>query len=191
MSNVQLAVAFKDPEQFCTAPRNQGFDHMSYSGGGAMCYADGGRQGQSACGSYCGAMLQACPDAFLNMAHCMKVCSLYPAECPSGGRGAVNTNCNALSCRMQQLNQVSGARCSAAGPSGGGVCGSVCEGYCNIMPQECKDEVDAASCVESCAVLPNYGEEQQWDTNTFQCRMTHATLAVHDSTYHCPKVRCY
>jgi hypothetical protein len=82
--------------------------------------------------------------------------------------------------------------CPAAGPSGGGVCGSQCELYCQLATTICTDanalydSVDA--CLATCSIFPTDGKMGDLSGDTLQCRLT--TLASATDEPAAPAVLC-
>ena len=91
-----------------------------------------------------------------------------------------------IGCRYSQakiaVKNDDGANCDAAGPSGGGLCGSACEAYCDLAPVLCQNEMvlypDKATCMSQCETLPQVADEDSLYGNSVQCRLN-ALLSVY------------
>lgn len=109
--------------------------------GGTSSLSDSG----SACDSYCNLVMTACTDSnaqYSTRDVCMGVCGKLPAGTPQ------DVLQNTVGCRANQARlaaQVGGAEatanCLAAGPGGNDVCGSNCNGYCQLLLNACKCQI--------------------------------------------------
>jgi hypothetical protein len=153
------------------------------------------------CGNYCNVITSACTTTntqfnFLDNTNCLNFCNTV-AWTP-GAIDSVNTG-NTLGCRIAhaQLAASPGpasVHCWHAGPTGGKVCGSYCDTYCQLALEACTGSnqlyPDAATCATACAriaVDPGLTAESG---NNVQCRIWHLTEALigdaaHKAT-HCP-----
>ena len=100
---------------------------------------------------------------------------------------------NSVQCRLNsaRVREFPGERrtaCPAAGPGGDGVCGSNCDGYCQLMLAECPGSFDAASCVQSCAATSDPGgfDTSRIEGDSVQCRLYHLQAASVSPRNHCP-----
>jgi hypothetical protein len=82
--------------------------------------------------------------------------------------------------------------CEGAGPSGGQVCGTPCEIYCQQGQAACSGVVpffdDNENCLATCAGYPTGGAQGDLYGDTIQCRLTHVTKASldgEDANQHC------
>ena len=110
------------------------------------------------CQAYCDAITTNCTSGNLQYSdkdHCMSVCTAFPV-------GAANdTSGNTLGCRTYHANLAAGTaanattHCPHAGPGGDGVCGKICDGYCQLAEKFCvgsaKIYTNAADCQATCA----------------------------------------
>jgi hypothetical protein len=143
------------------------------------------------CMSYCTAIQANCTMAnnqyqYSSMADCVASCSHFPA-----GTGGAQTG-NSLACRAYHANAAMAdpvTHCVHAGPSGGGVCGNPCDGFCALVDAECPAVYpSAAMCATTCATFataPAYTAAVTGG-NSLSCRIYHATAASTDPTTHCP-----
>jgi hypothetical protein len=123
----------------------------------------------------CGSVEGASP--FSNNDLCMAYCFAEPHPIGEMNDKQVAT----IGCRYFQAKTavVLGAEvgCDAAGPTGGGVCGSSCESYCGLAKALCQGEnilyPDPETCLADCATLPQVGDESTLYGNSVQCRMNH------------------
>jgi hypothetical protein len=151
------------------------------------------------CNAYCTVIAKACGGdniQYRDTAECMKVCSLLPIGSATDG------DTNSIACR---LNKAQSAKtlsdCIAAGPFGGGVCGTRCAAYCTIAGKSCFSlpnpifSGSEGTCNEACPSFhfdPNEGEgpkQDFWGENTLNCRSFHLILSTKspdDAKTHCP-----
>jgi hypothetical protein len=147
------------------------------------------------CERYCDTIAAACTgdnEQYASPMACRAVCALLDP----GERG--NFSGNSIECRLAraQLAQATGepaSYCSSAGPGGGGVCGTDCEGFCTIMAQTCTLMGSFEQCLPLCGDVPNLTDQDEaltyatsiQDGNSVQCRLYHVTAATLDSRTHC------
>ncbi len=155
------------------------------AGGGG---GGGGVEDASAeCVAYCDALGAGCPGAdaqYPSDATCLASCALFPegdAADPTG---------NTLACRASYaaLAATGGGdpsidACAAAGPSGGGLCGTLCEGYCALALGACTDPplyADEAECLAACEAFPTRPAYDPFvgEGDSYACRLAHATHAA-------------
>ncbi len=165
-------------------------------GGSAGSAGQGGSAGSTACDAYCDSVQTNCAGAnaqFPSKAACVKACAFIPEGAPSDQSG------NSLACRTYHAGAAATdatQHCPHAGPSGAGVCGTPCEGYCNLMIGVCTTEfTDYSECTTKCDAFTG---KDATDYNTsfvsgdsLNCRIYHATVAASDpsggtDTLHCP-----
>ena len=113
---------------------------------------------------------------------------------PAGTAGAASGN--SLACRAYHATNAAsdpGTHCPHAGPTGGSVCGSLCENYCDLAMSNCTGDDalynDNASCMTACEGFATDGAIGATSGNSVQCRIYHLGVAgssaamAHD---HCP-----
>jgi hypothetical protein len=107
---------------------------------------------------------------------------------------------DSLSCRNTHVQLAAAStnsadrtmHCGHAGPTGGNICGSWCENYCNLVLQNCTGAngaglgfTDHASCVAACGALDAGGAINAPSGDTVQCRIYHAGAAATMPVPHC------
>jgi hypothetical protein len=123
-----------------------------------------------------------------NEAECLDYCN-NAASWDVGTNG--DTAGNSIACRIYHGNAPAAGdpalHCEHAGPTGGDVCGSWCDNYCDLMLDNCSAEfVNLASCQASCDLFPATGEAGDIEYDTVQCRIYHAGApAAANPTTHC------
>lgn len=149
------------------------------------------------CSSYCTEIAKSCGGAnvqYRNREECIKVCGLLDLGTEKDG------DVNTIGCRLRKAKSAKTlGDCVAAGPFGGGVCGTRCAAFCTMIGKRCLDtasppfEGSEATCNEQC---PNFkfdeeegeGPNQKAFTgkDTINCRSHHLILALSDPERHCP-----
>ena len=171
------------------------------------------------CTDYCNLMMQHCKAVFPNKDVCMTVCSTYPPGTPDVAQArrdrTVKDTCirgqNDACCRLNnaKLAATNPERyCPFASHHGGGMCGTYCQGYCNLaLPLNpsgakngiCysgdgssrngwsyevldKDIVSMQNCERVCDLYPTTGEPYDAGGNTVHCRTQQLLKAVGSSS---------
>ena len=165
-------------------------DAQQPSGGGgsdATDYGfDAGPQGP-ACADYCALHAHCTRDnaLYASESDCLMQCGAW-ARWPAGLEGDSE---NTIACRLAQLEAIAEGgspdeHCSAAGPTGGDVCGSWCDNYCALALANCtgthtlySGEVD---CQIACSNIPEDGEHYAVEGDSVQCRIRQLMLAGSD-----------
>jgi hypothetical protein len=111
-------------------------------------------------------------------------------DLPAGVAGAASGN--SLACRVThtQLAMTDpDTHCVHAGPSGGDMCGTTCEGFCSIASMACPTQWPAATCAATCATVPSAPPYDRSITtgDTIECRLHYAVLATVDAATNCPE----
>ena len=145
--------------------------------------------GALSCMDYCTTIMGACTGAnaqYSAMADCVASCGHFPVGAMADQMG------NTLGCRTYHANAAktdAATHCIHAGPSGGGVCGMPCDGFCSLVTAECATQYPSASgCATTCAgyaATPPYSASVT-SGNSLSCRIYHATAASTDPSLHCP-----
>jgi hypothetical protein len=119
----------------------------------------------------------------------MTVCQAFPVGLDTDVGG------NTLGCRAYHAGAAptnTSLHCPHAGPSGGGVCGSICEAYCNLTKFGCNGTntlyPSHDSCMAVCAKMYQNGSIGDLSGNTVQCRVSHAAQAA--ASYASANSRC-
>lgn len=149
----------------------------------------GGICSDARCDVYCEAMATSCPDTFPDSDSCMAACEGFPTASP----GQTSAGTDSIECRVAAARAGS---CEAAGPSGGGQCGTVCQAYCDQVETHCEGRVypDRATCETNCGRLrtDETAKISTGERNTVECRLYHATYpAAFDPDTHCPHAGVY
>lgn len=151
--------------------------------------ADGGGVCGSYCEVYCDRFIDNCPGYYANQDECLQFCALFPTD------GATNaTEGNSVQCRLYHANlpaqELPDVHCPHASNTGGGVCGSYCDVYCDSVEARCDEYTqypDRPSCLAACGAMNAEGADTAVDGNSVQCRIYHASLpASVDAATHCP-----
>ncbi len=85
--------------------------------------------------------------------------------------------------------------CPHAGPTGGDVCGTVCESFCSVVMNVCTGAnaayATAGDCLTACAALNDEGDPSATEGDSVQCRQYHAAAGVvlNDLVTHCAHAR--
>ena len=120
-------------------------------------------------------------------------CRSFCENLPLGNTG--DATGNSVGCRhfyAIQAGEEPEKYCSAAGPSGGDVCGGSCQAFCEVTMEVCQgDEAAYAgllACTTACSDFPSepaYSANVP-DAHTLACRFKHLNFATLDSKTHCP-----
>jgi hypothetical protein len=166
-----------------------------------MSVVAGDMSGGPTCAAYCAKIATTCTagngdggdhSQYASTSACMSYCTTN-AGWPAGTANA--TSGNTIACRLYHAGAAASdptTHCPHAGPSGGDVCGSWCENYCQLMAKNCTGAnavYDAATCMTKCATIPTNGQPNDTTGNTVQCRIYHLGVAGTDAasaTLHCP-----
>jgi hypothetical protein len=144
------------------------------------------------CSEYCDAIMPCNPDLheeYPDEDLCLRECALFP-------KGTVGDMGNTLGCRLAHARAVPGSpetECVAAGPTGGGVCGTRCEAFCLLAIAVCGDLWDGG-CAAACAqwATVNGGPLGEPSGDTLDCREAEVQSAFEaqapDGSSGCPSV---
>ena len=140
------------------------------------------------CAAYCMTIQPACSGAngqYISMQTCTSSCMNFPPG-SAGDQSGNSLACRAYHAMLAQSDPVT--HCVHAGPSGGGVCGNPCDGFCSLVATECPTQYPSASaCATTCAsfaAAPAYTDNVQTG-NSLSCRIYAATLASTNPSAHC------
>lgn len=141
---------------------------------------------------YCDKIIDACGlsaadpvyGQFANREQCLRVAATYPRSTAVNSQGG-----NTLDCRLYHAGVAGNAafhdaHCEHSGANGKGVCGTSCEGYCQVIMAGCTGNNaqfrNLVSCLAWCATYPTDGAERPYATgnDTYQCHIYHAQVAV-------------
>ena len=140
--------------QLCDASSNawQNQPNNTVCGDGTgLCYE--GTCTSLTCENYCDIISNDCTSTSHSQYVASNICI---ASCQAFAVGVIgDTTGNTLACRLYHAIGATAdqnTECPAAGPSGNGVCGGSCDGYCAMMMTYCSDRfVDDADCQSACA----------------------------------------
>ena len=152
------------------------------------------------CEAYCAAVTASCKGEnaqYTSEDACVEYCATW-ATLPLG-TGA-DTSGNTVGCRAYHAGVAGGGpadaaiHCAHAGPSGGDVCGTLCENYCHLEELNCSDVfslfTSAEKCAEACAAFPTGGNANDTSGNNVYCRIYHLGIAGSEgdtsAEVHCP-----
>ncbi len=157
--------------------------------------------GGPTCAAYCSKIQMTCnmasdggggTEQYPNVATCMTYCSMVAAW-PAGMTG--DQSGNTVGCRLYHASAAAAnptLHCPHAGPTGGNVCGTWCDNYCQLMAKNCTGAnavYDAATCMTKCATIPTTGNPGDTSGNSVQCRIDHLGFAFADPAMHCPHAK--
>lgn len=157
--------------------------HCPHGGvdGGGICVAPA-----PTCASYCETVTTNCTGGnsqYLDSADCLSYCETY-AQLPLGD--ASDTGGNTVGCRAYHAGVAGGGQadadlhCDHAGPSGGAVCGTLCENYCHLSDTNCTGDqaiTFATDCATDCAAYDASGGAGDTSGDSVQCRIYHLGVA--------------
>jgi hypothetical protein len=133
--------------------------------------------GDAQCESYCSAIMTNCTGAnaqYGSMDECVELCGA--SGWSEGVAGADDEN--SLNCRFTHAGELAASdpdqHCASAGPTGGGVCGSLCESYCAYSAKYCGEVhsyADTRECMLACGKLIPQDGDATADGNSVQCRL--------------------
>jgi len=166
--------ALSDPVLHC--------QHASPSGNGGC---------GTACENYCQTMSVTCPTQAAASTPCAGFCSTIN---PLGN--ITDKGQDSVDCRIYHANNANitgdATHCLHATPSGGGVCGALCDVYCTLAMSVCTGPLalygNTSACQTACKVFNSSGVPGAASGDTLQCRIYHigAAVALNNLTYHCP-----
>ncbi|MFN3200872.1 MAG: DUF4215 domain-containing protein [Bradymonadia bacterium] len=170
-----------------------GGDGGGGAGGAGGMGGDGGMGGMpppppNDCEAYCDIMEANCGDVYADRDTCLSTCALFPDDGDVG-----DTDGNTLQCRIYHggaAEEDSALHCPHAAAEGGGVCGSYCEVYCDLLDDTCTGDnaqyADRDSCLSACEDIPTDGDVGAVSGDSVQCRIYHGGVpATADPALHC------
>jgi hypothetical protein len=138
------------------------------------------------CASYCTAIMGTCGQLntqYPRIDQCVEACSTFDV----GTAGAMTGN--TLACRVTHLELAMSApatHCIHAGPTGGGMCGTPCEGFCAIGTGKCASSwPNTADCLTACGMFATTSTYKvpTPSGNSFACRMYYMVQAALTANY--------
>ncbi len=193
------------PDGYCVDPAALAADaggSDTSQGSDAGPAADAQPAGTATCASYCDAVTVSCQGAdaqYEGRAACEIMCGAATTQGPGGAtwwaRGPAGRDADTLDCRQTYAEKAAlvspGPNCAAAGPSGGGRCGSLCESYCDAALGLCQGDLalfgDREACLSSCAALDQTGTPGDLTGDTVPCRLSYLAMGF---AYAAPEVFC-
>lgn len=165
------------------------------------------QQEANLCQTYCDTVMASCQgslEAYASQETCMGVCSNLQRAGKAGTPGDLSGN--TIQCRLTQARSAKStgepaSYCFAAGPGGGNICGSDCEGYCVLLQQTCPNEFSGPQfnnsisyCLTTaCPAVPlsdaGFTASIHGEGNNINCRLYHVSAANADAQaagIHCP-----
>jgi hypothetical protein len=151
--------------------------------------------GPATCAAYCATIGTHCAGnltQYTSTDQCLAICAAFPPGAVGASSG------NSLECRAHHASLAQSGpatHCVHAGPSGGGACGSTCEGLCTLVIHACTgDNLAYASLDECMTACAAFDDSEPYDVsdvggNTLACRLYHAAVATADPVTHCPHTR--
>ncbi|MFN3197826.1 MAG: formylglycine-generating enzyme family protein [Bradymonadia bacterium] len=133
------------------------------------------------CAEYCEEVLQHCPNAHSNLETCLSACDTFPFDGTLEEAPALRVG-HTLQCRM--YHGLAAARdpaghCEAAGTAGGGVCGALCDVYCDLTAAHCPDTyADESRCQQACRLMAAEAPAGLRHGPNVPCRIHHAIRAA-------------
>jgi hypothetical protein len=161
------------------------------SGPADASHGDGG--GPTAeCATYCSTIMANCHDAnaqYVSMDACLGSCMGIP---PAAAMEGDTLGCHTYHATAAAADAA--VHCPHAGPSGGMVCGGLCENFCGIAMSACPGQfANPAECMTECAMwatTPLYST-METSGNSYACRLYHLTVASSSAdmaAVHCPHI---
>jgi len=149
--------------------------------------------GNDTCVNYCQQIFTTCPTVYTDVPTCLSYCNANLKYAPGGFN---TTGDDTLGCRLYHNGAVpvlGAAHCLHADQSGGNVCGSYCQVYCDLVQKNCvgnnQQYPDTATCMTACNNMPANGTDNATGGDTVQCRIYHAGVAGNppaNAQAHCP-----
>lgn len=149
------------------------------------------------CDAYCDTVMANCTgddEQYDSREACIDYCENVAGWDPGS---TTDTDGNTIGCRIYHGGAPAAGEpathCPHAGPTGGDVCGSWCDNYCQLSSRNCSGAnelyADDAECMAACTDIPASGTAGDVEYDTVQCRLYHAGApAAGDPDTHCPHV---
>jgi hypothetical protein len=144
-----------------------------------------------ACEAYCTKVQANCTgdnQVYQTPEACLGICAELPLGDPIEPVPANTVACRDNEAERARTTGEPSDHCPAAGPGGGGRCGTDCEAYCYLFPKVCGDQgLNVDLCEEKCEVLPQVQEfsiDLAYDAANVECRLIHLSNATVSDT-HC------
>ncbi|OGQ09969.1 MAG: hypothetical protein A2138_20810 [Deltaproteobacteria bacterium RBG_16_71_12] len=162
--------------------------HCAHAGADSTADTCGAGVQTATCASYCATISANCTggsEQYGSEAECLDFCEANAVHWTEG-TDVADSGDHSLGCReWHAIGANNDAHCVHAGPTGGGVCGDLCETYCHAMDTYCNGSyADYDTCLTACAAFAPDGNVNAATGDTVQCRIYHAGFAWDDNT-HC------
>jgi hypothetical protein len=151
------------------------------------------------CATYCETVMANCQNAlslYASQETCIGVCNSLQRAGKAGTPG--DQSGNTIQCRLTQARNAKAtgepaSYCFAAGPGGGNICGTDCEGYCVLLQQTCPNEFaspqfnnSVAYCLTTaCPSIPlsdaGFTASIHGEGNNMNCRLYHVSASNADA----------
>ena len=143
------------------------------------------------CATYCATVTARCTESmaqYESEAACNEHCTANALSWATGT--TADAAGNSLGCRQYHAGAAGNDdHCYHAGPTGGGVCGSYCDVYCDAAMANCTEGNvlygDRDTCIAACEAFPTNGDVNEASGDSVQCRMFHLGAAKGDPATHC------
>ena len=147
------------------------------------------------CQNYCDTVMANCTGdnaQYGSAAECLDYCENV-GSWEAGERGV--TDGNSIACRIYHGNAPAAddpvTHCVHAGPTGGNMCGTWCDNYCQLALDHCTGDNELygsdAECQTACAEFDDSGNAGDTQYDTVQCRIYHGGApAATSPEIHCP-----
>ncbi|MCA9542453.1 MAG: hypothetical protein KC620_26330, partial [Myxococcales bacterium] len=141
------------------------------------------------CDVYCDRFMDNCPGYYEDADNCHAFCELFPQDGEPNATQGNNVQCRIYHGNLPALGDPD-LHCPHGSLTGGDVCGSYCEVYCDMVERNCDAQAvfpDRYSCMASCEAFPTDGDPVATAGNSVQCRIYHGGYpASQDPALHCP-----
>lgn len=145
------------------------------------------------CAAYCASITENCSGSsaqYGSEQECLDFCNGGALAWPIGTADEAGAGANTLGCRQYHAGAAANDdHCVHAGPTGGGVCGTTCDVYCDAATANCTGGealyADASACQAACTKMPQNGAVNAAAGDSLQCRLYHLGAAKVDPATHC------
>ncbi len=141
------------------------------------------------CEDFCSAVTSACTGGnaqYASAAECVDYCKNL-GKYPVGAKS--DTSGDTVGCRLFHAGLASKdaasalTHCPHTGKTGAGVCGTLCENFCQVAGANCAATfTSAGDCATKCGGAASTGKVGDTDGATVQCSLNYAAMAAKDAT---------
>jgi len=170
------------------------------SGDAAVQCPIAGPSGGDGCGTYCdnycdltAATCTGDNALYASRDDCMAACDLFSQDGEPGESSGDTVQCRIYHAGIAGSGETPApaTHCPHASFHGAGVCGGVCDWYCNLTLANCTGGnvifTNKEACMMACGGLATTGTDGDTSGNTVQCRIHYADLAAADAATNCPE----